>query len=47
MGFVREGSRDWEREDPVNAGVISDKLVTTLTGRVRLRWIVLRRPEGR
>ena len=46
MGFVEEGSRDWEREDPVNAGVISDKLVTTLTGRVRLRWIVYEDPKG-
>lgn len=46
MGFVEEGESVWDREDPVNAGVVSDKRVTTLTGRVLLRWIVYEDPKS-
>jgi len=45
MGFIEEGESDWDREDPVNAGVISDTRVTTLTDAVRLRWIVYEDPK--
>jgi len=45
MGFVEEGESDWDREDSVNAAVISDTRVTTLTDAVRLRWIVYEDPK--
>jgi len=46
MGFVEQGESEWDRGDPVNAGVVSDKRVTTLTGRVLLRWIVYEDPKS-
>lgn len=46
MGFLEESESDWDQADPVNAGVISDKRVTTLTDNVRLRWIVYEDPKS-
>ena len=46
MGFIEEEESEWDREDPVNAGVISDTRVTTLTKGVRLRWIVYEDPKS-
>jgi len=46
LGFVEEGESPWDREDPVNAGVVSDKRVTTLTGQVLLRWIIYEDPKS-
>lgn len=46
MGFIEIKTNEWEAADPVNAGVVSDKIVTTLSSSVRLRWIVYTCPES-
>lgn len=46
MGFIEDGESPWDPEDPVNAGVVSDKRVTTLTKPERLRWIVYKDPRS-
>ena len=46
MGFIVNRESEWDREDPVNAGVQRDTRVTTLTGKVSLRWIVYEDPKS-
>ncbi len=46
MGFIENGESKWDREDPVNAGVVRDTRATTLTGKVLLRWIVYKDPRS-
>lgn len=46
MGFIAERENQWDRADPVNRGVVSDTIGTTLGGAVRLRLIVYRCPDS-
>ena len=46
MGFIEGGELNWYRDDPVNAGVVSDTRVTTLTSDVTLRRIVYADPKS-
>lgn len=46
MGFIEIKSNEWEAADAVNMGIVSDKIVTTLSSSERLRWIVYTCPES-